>query len=59
MARDDAETCVKKKKPRRLVPHRDGGLINRDAPYWKGERAEAIVKARVTDYFKKKTRKKT
>lgn len=37
---------------------RKAGLFNKKAPYWKGERAEDIVKKRVAGYKKKKRRKK-
>ena len=42
---------------KRIHPRRKDGIINKDAPYWKGERAEDIVKKRVAGY-KKKPRKK-
>ncbi len=50
-----AEARVKK---RRVHPKRENGLFNPDAPFWKGERAEHIVKRRVEGYKKKKARKK-
>ena len=43
---------------KRVHPKRKDGIINTDAPYWKGERAEQIVKKRVAGYKKKKPRKK-
>jgi len=46
------------KKRKRIHPARKNGLFNKDAPYWKGERAEDIVRARVRSYKKKKTRMK-
>lgn len=43
---------------KRVHPRRKNGLFNKDAPFWKGERAEHIVDARVAGYKKKKPRKK-
>jgi len=43
---------------KRVHPHRKNGLYNMKASYWKGERAEDIVNARVESYKKKKPRKK-
>jgi hypothetical protein len=37
-------------KKRRIHPKRKNGLFNKDAPFWKGERAEQIVKKRVEGY---------
>lgn len=48
------ETRVVRK---RLVPKRENGLFNPRAAFWKGERAEQIVKTRVAGYTKKKPRK--
>lgn len=42
---------------KRVHPKRKNGLFNPEAPYWKGERAETIVKERVAGYRKKRTRK--
>lgn len=42
---------------KRTHPKRKNGLFNPDAPFWKGERAEDIVAARVARYKKKKKRK--
>lgn len=39
---------------KRVHPKRKNGLFNPDAPFWKGERAEHIVKKRVKSYVKKK-----
>lgn len=41
-------------KKKRIHPKRKNGLYNKNAPFWKGERAEHIVKARVEGYKKKK-----
>jgi hypothetical protein len=46
------------KKRKRVHPKRQNGWYNKDAPYWKGERAEDIVRERVRGYKKKKTRAK-
>jgi hypothetical protein len=46
------------KKRKRIHRRRENGLFNKDAPFWRGERAEDIVKARVAGYKKKKERKK-
>lgn len=43
---------------KRIHPKRKNGLFNADAPFWKGERAEDIVRRRVAGYKKKKTRAK-
>lgn len=44
---------------KRIHPKRKNGLFNKDAPFWRGERAEDIVNARVEGYKKKrKPRKK-
>lgn len=44
---------------KRIHPRRKDGLINKKAPFWKGERAEDIVAKRVNGYKKKpKARKK-
>lgn len=45
-------------KSKRIHPERKNGLFNREAPFWKGERAEDIVRERVEGYKKKKTRTK-
>ena len=45
-------------KKRRVHPKRKNGLFNKEAPFWRGERAEEIVKRRVESYKRKKTRKK-
>jgi hypothetical protein len=45
------------KKKKLVSPPRKNGLFNKDAPFWRGERAEHIVKARVEGY-KRKPRKK-
>lgn len=45
-------------KKRRVYPHRRNGLFDKDAPFWRGERAEHIVQKRVEGYLKKKVRKK-
>lgn len=42
---------------KRVHPHRKNGLFNKNAPFWKGERAEKIVQERVKSYKKKKARK--
>ena len=47
--------CIMKK---RVYPRRRNGLFDKDAPFWRGERAEQIVQKRVQGYLKKKTRKK-
>lgn len=44
-------------KKKRIHPRRKNGLFNKKAPYWKGERAEDIVNARI-DGYKRKTRRK-
>jgi len=41
---------------KRIHPQRKNGLFNKNAPFWRGERAEHIVKARVAGYRKKKSR---
>lgn len=41
---------------KRIHPRRRNGLFNPKAPFWRGERAEDIVKARVEGYKKKKVR---
>lgn len=44
---------------KRVHPKRKNGLFNKNAPFWRGERAEDIVKARVEGYKqKRKPRKK-
>lgn len=43
---------------KRIHPRRRNGLFNKDASFWRGERAEQIVKIRVEGYKKKKPRKK-
>lgn len=44
---------------KRIHPRRKNGLFNRDAPFWRGERAEDIVQRRVEGYkSKKRPRKK-
>jgi hypothetical protein len=43
---------------KRIWPKRKAGIINKDAAYWRGERAEHIVKKRVAGYKKSKRRKK-
>lgn len=43
---------------KRIHPKRRNGLFNKDAPFWRGERAEHIVRERVKGYQKKKPRKK-
>jgi hypothetical protein len=43
-------------KTRRVHRRRKRGLFNPDAPFWRGERAEDIVKARVAGY---KTKRKS
>lgn len=43
---------------KRIHPRRKNGLFNKDAPFWRGERAEHIVKKRVAGYVKKKPRKR-
>lgn len=49
-----------KKKKKLIHPRRKNGLFNEDAPFWKGERAEHIVRARVEGYKRKpKPRKKS
>lgn len=45
-------------KKQRIHPKRKNGLFNEDAPFWRGERAEDIVRRRVATYKKKKTRAK-
>jgi len=42
---------------KRVHPQRKNGLFNAKAPFWRGERAEDIVNARVAGYKKKKSRK--
>lgn len=42
---------------KRIHKKRRNGLFNKDAPFWRGERAEDIVKKRVEGY-KRKPRKK-
>lgn len=41
-------------KRKRLVPKRGPGLIDKSAPYWKGERAESIVSARAIENSERK-----
>lgn len=36
--------------PRRVTPKRKSGLFNKRAPFWRGERAEDIVRRRVEVY---------
>jgi hypothetical protein len=43
---------------KRIHPRRKNGLFNKDAPFWKGERAEDIVKKRIAGYKKKPRKKK-
>ena len=43
----------------RIHPERKNGLFNPKASYWKGERAETIVKARVATYTKAARKKRT
>lgn len=45
------------KKRKRIHRKRKNGLFNKKAPFWRGERAEDIVNARVKGYAKKRTRK--
>lgn len=43
---------------KRVHAKRKNGLFNKDAPFWRGERAEEIVRKRVEGYKKKVKRKK-
>jgi hypothetical protein len=42
----------------RIHPRRKNGWFNKRAAFWRGERAEQIVKARVEKYKQKRTRKR-
>ena len=39
---------------KRVHPKRKNGLFNKDAPFWRGERAEQIVEKRIQGYKNKK-----
>lgn len=43
---------------KRVWPLRRNGLFDKNAPFWRGERAEQIVKKRIEGYLKKKVRQK-
>jgi len=46
------------KKRKRIHSRHKNGWFNKDAPFWRGERAEQIVKERVLTYTKKRIRRK-
>jgi len=47
------------KSRKRVHRRRKNGLYNKNAPFWKGERAENIVEKRIAGYQKKKKNRKS
>lgn len=43
-------------KRKRVHPKRRNGLFNPEAPFWRGDRADGIMKARLKQYKRKRKR---